>query len=431
MIGRSPSLHDACVQVDIEWLQSIKTPVQEHIGSIPAAEIGLGSSLPGNLALRKRVGRPGAPFGGMGIFNPQVTLPPALSGEPPLEVNTEVVYETKVGQFKSCCEGGKSIYFWGMQPIFNKEDLVVGAEILVRAKNGTDSAPFEDLSFIMDPHARPDVRQVYASWKAEEIVGWTLRALKEHPILQSLQFISTNVRPLDLSPNSLVFQEVERQLSSLTPEDRDLVCQSVSIEVTEDQDHPEGIVESMQAWRNLGFVRIIYDDTIGDLAHEALGKNPTNLHTTAALSVLVDEFYLVKVDIDWAGHIIFLSHPGCRPNLKAEVLQHARDEDQVFFARGPALVDSGMKHSKACAEFATWSKQIIAKGKRICIELTVRQDDENNAFAIERLKGLGLDIFGADSKYFCFQGGLLGPKALEPCQLAQGARTLDVKNNDS
>jgi hypothetical protein len=428
MVDRSTSLDvfGHVVQIDIQRLQTEMTPVQAYIGSIPAAEIGLGSSLPDNLALRKRVNRPGAPFGGLGKFDPQVTVPSAVSGEAPLEINADVVCETKVGQFKTCSEGGSSIYFWVMQPIFNSLDLVVGAEILVRAKNGTDSAPFEDLLFFMDPQATPDVCQAYASWKAEEMVGWTLKALKEYPVLQSLHFISSNVRPLDLSTSSLVFQEVERRLHSLTPEDRELVCRLVCIEVTEDQVHPEDITESLQAWRNLGFVRLTYDDTIGDLAHKALGKKTSNLHTTTALEPLVHEFWLLKVDIDWAGHMIFLGHPACKPNQKAEVLQHAQEEDQVYVARGPALVDSGMKHSEACSEFATWSRQMIDKGKCICIELTVRQDDVNNAFAIERLKGLGLDIFGADSKYFSFQGGLLGPKALEPSQLAQGAKVLEV-----
>jgi ribosomal protein L11 len=311
-----------------------------------------------------------------------------------------------------------------MHPIFNHQDHAVGAEILVRAKNGTDSAPFEDLQFIMDPAATPCVRQVYASWKGEEIVDWTLRALKEHPILQSLRFISANVRPLDLSPKSLVFQEVQKRLNALTAEDRDLVCKTVCIEITEDQKHPLDIAESLMAWKDLGFRRFAYDDITDDLVNKALGNQSVNLHTTSSLDPLLDEFWLLKVDVEWAGHMIFLNHPGCNSNLKAEVLQHARDEDLVFVARGPVLSNSGMRHSEVCADFAKWAVQVIAKGKRICIELTVRKDDENNAFAIKRLKDLGLDIFGADSDHFCFQGGPLGPKGLEPWQFAENATLL-------
>jgi len=424
VLPQLPLRSNSVVLLEFDQLQAVESPVQKRIGNIPASYIGLGSCQTENLALRERVGRPGTPFGGVGKFDPKLTLEEQEPGQPPVLIDADVVSELKLGQFKICSEGGCSIYYWVMHPIFNYQDHAVGAEILVRAKNGTNNAPFEDLQFIMDPAAMPCVRQVYASWKGEEIVDWPLRALKEHCVLQSLQFISTNVRPLDLSPDSLVFQEVKKRLHALTAVDRELLCRSVCIEVTEDQENPHDIVESIMAWKDLGFQRFAYDDVTDDLVNEALGNESVNMHTTTSLAPIVDEFWLLKVDIEWAGHMIFLSHPACKPNLKSEVLRHAQEEDLVFIAEGPALRNSGLRHSLVCASFAKWARQAIAKGKRICIELSVRQDDLNNAFALRLLKGLGLDLFGADSRHFCFQGGPLGPKGLEPWQIAKFGRLL-------
>jgi len=78
-----------------------------------------------------------------------------------------------------------------------------------------------------------------------------------------------------------------------------------------------------------------------------------------------------------------------------------------------------VKHADVLAEFAAWAQHVILCEKKICIELTVRQDDPNCALAIEGLRENNIDIFGKHSDHFCFQGGLCGPKAFEPSQLAE------------
>jgi len=89
-------------------------------------------------------------------------------------------------------------------------------------------------------------------------------------------------------------------------------------------------------------------------------------------------------------------------------------------AQGPSdLRKTDVQHALLVKEFAAWVKQVILFGKLICIELTVRKDDENCTVAIEGLKEEGVDIFGAHAAHFCFQGGLTGPKAFDPQQLAE------------
>jgi len=419
------------VRLDLDRLRILKTPIQDTVDGIPASRLGLGHSAPDNLALRKILRRPGAPYGGLGVFEPPpIEEPESLEGpdEAPRRITAETVRNTKLQEFRRCAEGSPSIYFWALQPIFDTQDIAIGAEILVRARNGSDSAPFEDIKFVMDPTAPDDVRKVYALWKGVEVVTWSLRVLQENPVLQKLRFLSTNIRPLDLHPSSLVFQEVSTRFKALAPQDRELLKSQLCIEVTEDQEHPEDIVQSLQAWKDLGFRCWSYDDTIGDRACDALGMRSANLHTTSSLKDLVSEFWLVKVDIEWAGHMIFLCHPsvGSRPALKAQVLEHAREEDLVYVPQGPGLKNTLMKHSEVLAEFASWARQMILKEKHICIELTVRQEDENCAYSLMRLLELGLDIFGTDRQHFCIQGGLCGPKAFEPQQLAAGAEVEEI-----
>jgi len=414
------------VRLDTERLRLLRNPIQETVDGIPSSRLGLGHSAPDNLELRKILCRPGAPYGGLGVFEPppvEDAEAPTGSEKAPTQITAETVRNTKLEEFRRCAGGEPSIYFWALQPIFDTQDDLIGAEILVRARNGSDSAPFEDLKFIMDPTAPEEVREVYALWKAVEVVTWSLRALQDYPVLQNLRFISANIRPLDLHPSSMVFREVSQRFKALAKEDRELLNTFLCIEVTEDQQHPQDILESFQAWKDLGFRCWSYDDTIGDKACDALGMRSENLHTTSSLKDLVGEFWLVKVDIEWAGHMIFLCHPsiGSRPALKAEVLERARQEDLVYVPQGPGLKNTLVKHSEVLAEFASWARQMISKEKHICIELTVRQEDENCAHSLRRLHELGLDIFGADSRHFCIQGGLCGAKAFEPQQLAASA----------
>jgi len=435
---------------DTSSLLQVKALVQERVHGILAARLGLGQNAPQNLALRKALGKPGPPYGGIGFFetadleqdmpDSNVAIDQNGSGgcwwrgwlqlaaggccgcerSVDAEVSLSVMH-LKLQEFESCANFAPSFYFWALQPIFDSKDRVVGAEVLVRARNGADSAPFEDVHALMDPTAAPDVRKVYAKWKGAEIVGWPMRALNDFPILRRLRFISVNVRPSDLSTSSLIFQEVVRRLCELPDEDRRLLLSMVCIEVCEDQEQPSDIKTSLAAWQELGF-RCGYDDTISELTGQALGQPSDNFHTTRNLEPLLTHFWLVKVDMAWAGHMLFLSHPclGQTPDRKAEMLCRARAEGFVYVAQGPSsLRNTGVKHADVLAEFAAWAQHVILLGKKICIELTVRQDDPNCAFAIEGLREHNIDIFGKHSAHFCFQGGLCGPKAFEPSQLAE------------
>mmetsp|Transcript_124891 Transcript_124891/g.347718 ORF Transcript_124891/g.347718 Transcript_124891/m.347718 type:complete len:428 (+) Transcript_124891:58-1341(+) len=420
---------EACaLLIEIARLQNVKVPVQERVGDVDAFHLGLGPSAPANLALRKRLGIPGAPFGGLGFIDPQLNVDQEVSGQvPPSQVTAELVRTTRLHEFRCCAEGKPSVYFWALQPVFDSEDHVVAAEVLVRARNGTDSAPFEDIAAIMDPSAPEHVRDVYVLWKVAEIIDWPLKVLKEHAVLQNLQHLMVNVRPLDLPQTSGIYLEVARRLSALDENDRSLLQRVVTIEVTEDQLPPDDLESVLQAWQGLGF-SLSYDDTIGELACQVLEKSGRNFHTTAALEPLLPHFPVVKVDIDWAGFALFLSHPSYafRPAVMVEVLRRARDEDLVCVPRGPTLRETPVAHSALLAEFAAWARDLMGCGAQICIELSVRQDNENNAHALGRLRSLGVDPFGVHKASFLFQGGPTGARAFEPGVLAERAEVVPL-----
>jgi len=432
--GASKLRQEGGLNLDLDSLAQLRAPVMERVQGVLAGRLGLGANMQQMLALRKCLNKPGAPFAGLGFFKWNPDLEAAV---PDSEVSAgkgaefeigPCVAERKVREFERCADGdADSIYFWGLQPIFSADDRAVGVEVLVRAKNGADAAPFEDVQALMDPAAPHAIRSVYARWKGTEVVDWPLRLLKAHPVLQRLDFICVNLRPLDLSPESLVFQEVVNRLWALTDSDRMLLLRTVCIEVTEDQEHPHDIGASLRVWQELGF-RCAFDDAMSELVLDALGKrqrtseSAAHFHTTVALAPLLTHFWLVKVDMDWAGHMLFLSHPCLGKQgapRRAEVLRRVRDEGLVYVAQGPSgLRNTNVRHAQLLTEFAAWARQVILRRKHICIELTVRRDDENCMVALEGLQELGVDILGTHASHFCFQGGLTGPKAFDPQQLA-------------
>lgn len=412
------------VRLDIARLQRMSMPVQDTVGDVKAFHLGLGSDHLQQVALRKRIRKPGSPWGGMGFFDPQAYRNEATEDEPclpPPDVTAERVRALKLEQFRYLALGRHSIYFWAVQPIFDVSDRAVACEILVRARNGQDAAPYEDVYALMDPGAPDEVREIYVLWKCTEIVDFCL-SLLAIPLFRKLNGIACNVRPLDLSVTSLVYKEVARRLQALPPQDRALLTAKVVIEVTEDQRHPCDAQVSIKAWKALGF-RFACDDTIGTLACEALGKLGVNFHTPVVLQTLLEHFTYVKCDMEWAGYAIFLSHPSYsdRAAMKKEVLEHARRDDLVYIMRGSSLESTGVSYTALLREFAVWVKEMIERGLAICIELTVRKDDENNAFATSRLEEMGVDLFGVHKDYFMYQGGLTGARAYPPEALAQVA----------
>lgn len=237
------------------------------------------------------------------------------------------------------------------------------------------------------------------------MVDWPLKALKDFPILQSLDYIVTCVCPMDLPMTGPLFQAVSKRIDALCKEDREVVLGKVVIEVTDGELPLDHLDLALEAWKNLGF-RLRYD-----------------AHVPAALEPIVRHFSFLKVNIDWAGLAIFLSHPSYNMSsaMKAEILCHAHDNDLVYIPQKPGLENTDISHSAVLGEFANWATAMITCGKPICIELHVNQNDENNAFALTKLKDLGLDIFGAHRASFLFQGGPTGVKAFQPDVFAMGA----------
>ena len=372
-----------------------RVPVQETVGGKPAVDVGLGSSAPDNIKKRLELGMPGAPFGGLGFFTPDAR-------------------RIKLDEFhKASIDWDDAMYLWVLQPICNSDGRVISAEILVRAKNGSDFAPYEDLQALMSEDESPEVKIIYRNWKLTEIVDWALHTLKTFPSLQNLHHVSANLRPRDLQ----FFGDMKMRMRALSADDQRLLLDKILIEITEDQDLID--LDALRDWKEFGF-KFGYDDTMGDRALQMLNKKGVNFHTPGHLRPILSYFDLVKMDIEWAGFCIFLSHPSynSRPAIKKEILNHAQEEDEVWVPVGTVVKKTEYKHSTLSAEFADWCIDMIANGKPICIELSVSGKDPNNLFAIERLKDLGLDIFGSHKANFTFQGGPTGAKAFEPAVLA-------------
>jgi len=428
---------EACVEptstsmkFDVDKLNKWTSPVQTIVDGNAALHLGWGNEFPQQMALRKRLGKPGAPWGGLGFFDPQVNANDANIPEscrPPVGLTAQMVRAIKLEQLRNCAAGLPSMYFFALQPKYDTNDHVTSAEVLVRIQNGQDSAPFEDIVAFMDPSADLEVQETYAMWKVAEIMDFCPGALMRFPVLkQSLSYIAANLRPSDMSTDSLIYRGVQKRLAELPEEARRLVTSKVAIEVTEDQEYPKDFAASLEAWRVLGF-QLHYDDDVGGKARDALGQTSKVFHTPDALMPFLDYFTHIKIDIEWAGYCIFLSHPSyCAPNrasMKAEVLQHAMDDDKVFVPRGQNLVDTGASYSKLLDEFATFCKNMFASDRDLTIELTVRENDPSNAFAVEKLKELGVDIFGEHKSRFQIQGGLTGAKTFTPEVLADAAES--------
>lgn len=415
------------LHLEIQLLQKTPNAVQEEVNGVASVYLGLGPDRAANLTLRRRLGVAGPPFGGAGFIDPQRNLDQAAADmlPPPVHVTADFVRRAKLQEFQRCAEGVPSIYFWALQPIFDTKGRAVSVETLLRARNGSDSAPFEDVVCLLDPKESFDVHRVYGAWKAAEIVDFSLRTLKAFPVLQNLNSIGSNVRAMDLSVHSAVYQGVAEKISRLPEADRSLLRQKLTLEITEDQVHPQDFGSTLDAWRSHLGLRLSCDDVVGELARKALQQEHTNFHVTTSLAPILCYLDSVKVDMDWAGYTIFLAHPSynSQPAVKAEVLRHARDEDVVYAPQGPGgpLRSTCVAYSLLLAEFTQWVFEILHLGKLICIELGVNRQDENILFALDKLVDLGLDIFGTHRASFRFQGGPTGAKAFEPTVLAAAA----------
>merc|ERR1719210_147821 len=117
------------LNLDLDSLAELRAPVMERVQGVLAARLGLGANVQQMLALRKCLGKPGAPFAGLGFFkwNPELEAEvPDSQISPGKGAEFEIgpcVAERKVHEFERCADGdADSIYFWGLQPIFSADD---------------------------------------------------------------------------------------------------------------------------------------------------------------------------------------------------------------------------------------------------------------------------------------------------------------------
>jgi len=425
----------APLRANTEALNAWKTPVQVKVDGVECRLLGWGPVPPFNLAYRQAIGKPGAPFGGMGFFDPQSAdlekckpeQKDMLQGALNAELTSGDVYKLKTGQFQAQASGEESAYFWALQPIYDTEDAVVAAEILMRVKNGSDSAPFEDVVYLCNPSAPEEIKALYAEWKVAEIL-YVLATVKEHPKLEALS-TSANLRPADLDPAGLIYQKLQAHISKLSDSDKALMLKAVAIEVTEDQKAPLKHTDHLKLWKELGF-ELHFDDAIGDLALLALkgSIDKESFHAVSMLKPMLDFFTAVKVDIEWAGYCIFLCHPAFfSPEKKKEVLDRAKESDQITLPPKGAV--EGVSHRGLVDEFRVWALEMIKLEKQICVECTVRADDPNCSYALDMLKAAEqpLDIFGTHKKWFTFQGGLTKAKAFLPHVLAENLQAVSAE----
>lgn len=291
-----------------------------------------------------------------------------------------------VHEFESCANlNADSIYFWALQPIFAADNRAVGAQVLVRTKNGGDAAPFHDLQKLADPAADEATKQVYARWKGTEVVDWLLGMLKTYKSLQQLHFICVTLHPLDLSPESLVFKDVTKRLFNLSEHDRKLLLSMVCVHVHVDSKTPHDLCDYwLKVWRLIGFRCACKAMDDAGRRHQS-SEVGAHGHITLAWAQLLTPFWLFKVDRSWAALI---------------------------------LSPSGHIDGKRLEEFASWALAVINRGLFILFEFTLRRNDEHSAKALDALKKLGVDILGAHAAHFCFQGGFTEAKAFRPQQLA-------------
>merc|ERR1712032_1778200 len=134
----------------------------------------------------------------------------------------EKVKAIKMEHFLKCATVlSESFYFFAIQPIYDVDNRMISAEILLRCRNGQDSAPFEDVIALMNPEADADVQDIYATWKVYEIVDFCLHSLKTNQILaRNIIGLSSNVRPMDMNPQSVVYKKLVERLAALSDEDR-------------------------------------------------------------------------------------------------------------------------------------------------------------------------------------------------------------------
>merc|ERR1719401_16087 len=95
----------------------------------------------------------GPPFGGMGFFDSTTISDDVELDFPIVKMTKADVQKAKLDQFVRCASFGDSVYKWALQPIFTTDDRLTSVEILLRAQNGSDTAPYEDVLELVNPDA--------------------------------------------------------------------------------------------------------------------------------------------------------------------------------------------------------------------------------------------------------------------------------------
>jgi len=246
-------------KVNIDSLKASRMCVQAKVGETDALNLGLGGE-PGNLMKMREAMKikGGPPFGGMGFFDSTTISDDVKLDFPIVKMTKADVQKAKLDQFVSCASSLDSVYKWALQPIFTTDDRLTSVEILLRAKNGSDTAPYEDVLELVNPDADAETKEVYLAWKLAELIDWPLTILKAHPALQRLEGIFVNLRPLDLALDGALYVKVTERLNALVDKDKELYLRIAGAEATEDQMSPSNVKECYKAWRDLGN-RLAYD----------------------------------------------------------------------------------------------------------------------------------------------------------------------------
>jgi hypothetical protein len=296
------------------------------------------------------------------------------------------------------------------------KEKIVATELLLRCRNGSDCAPYEDIAALTGANALEEEKLAYAHLMAFQGVDEVLMASQKTP-LNNLDHIIVNYDKEALSPSSVTFALISEKISKLPPESKRLLVQKKVLEIVEDKPVSEQLLEDIQKWEEIGFTsrNFSIDDMIGDKAAAVLAKTGgPNFHTISACKQLLEKVHYVKVDMHWAK-LIFLTHPAWRvPERNAAILEAARNNKIEI----DGIPSTKITYDELIDEFVSFCQSCIEAGREVSIELTIVPENPNNAFAIEKVLARGLDLLGKDAPFFAMQGGHTEAKAFQSSVLA-------------
>ena len=274
-------------------------------------------------------------------------------------------------------------YYFGLQPLVSTTSELIAVEMLLRHVGGGDRVPVKDLLALYSQGCP-------TSFLLQQI---RLAVKLSFGPLSRLSAININFRKEDLESSALhaVLNEV-RQLPLF---DKLRLLFVLKLEILSNRIVDDGVMEEsreraiLEKLLLLGFHK--RNLSLDDLTSRLLGGDSS--HRIDRCSSLLPYVGQIKLDMHWAKYI-FLSAPMWTQQVRDAALLSAQ-QDQIL--------DQGGSYSELLAEFVDFCLR-KASNVQIVIELTVTLLD--NAYALERLRKEGLDIFGEHKERFLIQGGL-------------------------